>query len=91
MVEVETKCKAESGLNSSSTNALRRDSFIRRLAYAKKVGGDRSVIDSEARSHSLSKREVVSQRQRKKKEFHAVPRNMGQASFSKPRSNTASL
>ena len=88
MVEVEAENKAESG---PSTNPLRRDSFIRRLAYAKKVGGDRSVIDSEARSHSLSKREVVSQRQRKKKEFQAAPRTSVRSSFSKPRSHTTYL
>ena len=88
MVEVEIMHEAST---SSSTNSLRRDAFIQRLTFANKLGGDRSVIDSEARAHSLSKREEVSQRQRKKKEFHAAPRRMGRASFSKPRSHTASL
>ena len=91
MVEVETERKAKGPGDITSNNCQRRDAFIQRLAYAKKVGGDRTVIDSEARSHSLSRREVVSQRQRKKKEFQAVPRNMGRTSFYKRRSHKSCL
>lgn len=63
------------------TPSQRQEAFIERLAFAKRHGGDRSVIDSEAQSHSLSKREVISQRQRKKKEFNTVPRSMARSSL----------
>ena len=91
MVEVETHRVTESEPNPSCTNPVRREALIQRLAYAKKVGGDRSVIDSEAQSHSLSKRDKVSRRQRKKKEFLAVPPSTANTSFYKVRSNTTSV
>ena len=90
MVEIETQCKGKRRSNTPSTNPLGHDAFVHRLKFANKLGGDRSVIDSEARSYSLSKRELVSQRQRKRKEFCAVPRS-ARASFYKPRSHTASV
>ena len=58
-----------------SNQEARRKAFAQRLAFANKQGGDRSVIDREAQSHSQTAREVISRRQRKRKEFQAVPQS----------------
>ena len=59
--------------DSISNQAYRREAFLQRLSFASKQGGDRRVIDGEIRSHSESKRQVISQRQRKKKQFRTLP------------------
>ena len=81
MVEIEMDEHDGNPLNSVCTSTERQEALMRRFAFANKQGGDRSVIEH-GQSHSLSQGGLASQLQRKKKEFHVVPRSMARASFS---------
>ena len=85
MVEVK-RTDNQRAMECTDGTSRRRKSLIQRLSFAKRVGGDRSIIDEEAETYTLSRRDLVSQRQRKKKEFQAVPRYTSRSSLYTSRS-----